>query len=56
MASGRKKRLKRLRLLSKSETPEMPETHVEKRLKRLWVRIGEALKRLRWTIYHSGPY
>ena len=49
MASGRKKRLKRLRLLSKSETPEMPETHVEKRMKRLWVRIGETMKRLRWT-------
>ena len=31
------------------ETPETAETHVEKRLKRLWVRIGETLKRLRWT-------
>jgi hypothetical protein len=31
------------------ETPETAETHVEKRLKWLWVRIGETLKRLRWT-------
>jgi hypothetical protein len=31
------------------ETPETAEIHVEKRLKRLWVRIGEILKRLRWT-------
>jgi hypothetical protein len=29
------------------EPHETPETHVEKRLKRLWVRIGETLKRLR---------
>jgi hypothetical protein len=27
----------------------VPETHVEKCLKRLWVRIGEILKRLRST-------
>jgi hypothetical protein len=32
------------------ETPETAETHVEKRLRRLWVRIGETLKRLRSTI------
>jgi hypothetical protein len=32
------------------ETPETAETHIEKRLKRLWVMIGETLKRLRWTI------
>jgi hypothetical protein len=31
------------------ETPEIPETHVEKRLKRLWVRIRETLKRLMST-------
>jgi hypothetical protein len=31
------------------ETPETAEMHIEKRLKRLWVRIGETLKRLRWT-------
>jgi hypothetical protein len=31
------------------ETPETAETHIEKRLKRLWVRIEETLKRLRWT-------
>jgi hypothetical protein len=31
------------------ETLETAETHIEKRLKRLWVRIGEALKRLSWT-------
>jgi hypothetical protein len=31
------------------ETPETAETHVEERLKWLWVRIGETLKRLRWT-------
>ena len=43
------------------ETPEMAETHVEKRLKRLWVRIGETLKRLRstsagrwWLVWVSG--
>jgi hypothetical protein len=29
--------------------PEMAETHIEKRLERLWVRMGETLKRLRWT-------
>jgi hypothetical protein len=27
------------------ETPETAETHVEKHLKRLWVMIGETLKR-----------
>ena len=31
------------------ETPETAETHIETRLKLLWVRIGETLKRLRWT-------
>ena len=31
------------------ETLGTAETHIEKRLKRLWVRIGETLKRLRWT-------
>ena len=31
------------------ETPKTAETHVEKRLKRLWVRIGETMKRLRST-------
>ena len=31
------------------ETPEMVEMHVEKRMKRSWVRIGENLKRLRST-------
>jgi hypothetical protein len=31
------------------ETPKTAETHVEKRLNRLWVRIGETLKRLSWT-------
>jgi hypothetical protein len=31
------------------ETPEIAETHIEKRLKRLWVSIGENLKRLRCT-------
>jgi hypothetical protein len=31
------------------ETPETAETYVEKRLKWLWVRIGENLKRLRLT-------
>jgi hypothetical protein len=31
------------------ETHEMAETHVEKRLKQMWVRIGETLKRLRST-------
>jgi hypothetical protein len=43
------------------ETPETAETHVEKRLKRLWVRIGETLKRLRltsagrwWLVWVSG--
>jgi hypothetical protein len=43
------------------ETPETAETHVEKRLERLWVRIGETLKRLRstsagrwWLVWVSG--
>ena len=43
------------------ETPETAEMHVEKRLKRLWVRIGETLKRLRstnagrwWLVWVSG--
>jgi hypothetical protein len=35
---------------STKETYETAETHVEKRLKRLWVRIGETLKRLRSTL------
>ena len=42
-------------------TPETAETHIEKRLKRLWVRIGETLKRLRstsagrwWLVWVSG--
>ena len=41
--------------------PETVETHIEKRLKRLWVRIGETLKRLRstsagrwWLVWVSG--
>ena len=43
------------------ETPETAEMHIEKRLKRLWVRIGETLKRLRstnagrwWLVWVSG--
>jgi hypothetical protein len=43
------------------ETPETAETHIKKRLKRLWVRIGETLKRLRstnagrwWLVWVSG--
>ena len=43
------------------ETPETAETYVEKRLKRLWVRIGETLKRLkstragqRWLVWVSS--
>jgi hypothetical protein len=43
------------------ETPETAETHVEKRLKRSWVSIGETLKRLRsicagrwWLVWVSG--
>ena len=31
------------------ETPEMAEKHIEKRLKRLWVRMGETLKQRRGT-------
>jgi hypothetical protein len=31
------------------ETSETHKTHVQERLKRLWVMIGENLKRLRWT-------
>jgi hypothetical protein len=44
-----------------TETPETAETHVENYLKRLWVRIGETLKRLRstsagrwWLLWVSG--
>ena len=43
------------------KTPETAETHVEKRLKRLWVRTGETMKRLRstsagrwWLVWVSG--
>jgi hypothetical protein len=43
------------------ETPETAETHVEKRPKRLWVRIGETLKRVCstsvgrwWLVWVSG--
>jgi hypothetical protein len=43
------------------ETLEMPEMHVEKRLKWLWVRIGETLRRPRstnagrwWLVWVSG--
>jgi hypothetical protein len=43
------------------ETLETAQTHVEKRLKRLWVRTGETLKRLRctsasrwWLVWVSG--
>ena len=43
------------------ETPEMAETHEEKRLKRLWVRTEETMKRLRstsagrrWLVWVSG--
>jgi hypothetical protein len=43
------------------ETPETAETRVEKRLKRLWARIGQTLKRLRstsagrwWLVWVSG--
>jgi hypothetical protein len=43
------------------ETPETTATHVEKRLKRLWVRIVETLKRLKsanagrwWLVWFSG--
>ena len=43
------------------ETPEKAETHVEKRLKRLWVRTGETMKRLSstsagrwWLLWVSG--
>jgi hypothetical protein len=43
------------------ETPETAEMHVEKRLKRLWVMIGETMKRLRstdagrwWLVWVSG--
>jgi hypothetical protein len=43
------------------ETPETAETHVEKRLQRLWVRTGENTKRLRststgrwWLLWVSG--
>ena len=43
------------------ETPKTPGTHVQKRLKRLLVRIGETLKRLMstsvgqwWLVWVSG--
>ena len=43
------------------ETPETAEMHVEKRLQRLWVRIGKTLKRLRstsagrwWLVWATG--
>jgi hypothetical protein len=36
------------------EMSETPETHIEKRLHRLRVRIGETLKRLRWTSVGRG--
>ena len=43
------------------ETPETAETHVEKRMKRLRVRVGETIKRLRstsagrwWLVWVSG--
>jgi hypothetical protein len=43
------------------ETPKTAETHIEKRLKRLWVRTGETMKRLRltsagrwWLVWVSG--
>ena len=53
MASGHKKRLKTLRLLGNKKRlkrlEERLEQQLEERLKRLWVRIGENLKRLRWT-------
>jgi hypothetical protein len=53
MASGHKKRLKTLRLLGNKKRlkrlEERLEKRLEKRLKRLWARIGENLKRLRWT-------
>ena len=53
MASGHKKRLKTLRLLGNKQRlkrlEERLEKGLEKRLKRLWVRIGATMKRLRWT-------
>jgi hypothetical protein len=43
--------------------PKTAETHVDKRLKRLWVRIGETLKRLKstsagrwWLVWVSGGW
>ena len=36
------------------EIPETAETHVEKHLKRLWVRIGETLKRLGRLVLVDG--
>jgi hypothetical protein len=43
------------------ETPETPEKYIEKRLKRLLVRIGKTMKRLRstsvgrwWLVWVSG--
>ena len=37
------------RTTGRSEIPKTAETHVEERPKRLWVRVGEIMKRLRWT-------
>ena len=36
------------------DSHKTPETHLEKRMKRLWVRIGETLKRLRWKCPCQG--
>jgi hypothetical protein len=43
------------------ETPKAAETHVEERMKQLWVRIGEAVKWLRsinagrrWLVWVNG--
>ena len=43
------------------KTPKTAETHIEKHVKRLWVRIGETMKRLRsttagrwWLVWVSG--
>ena len=53
MASGHKKRLKTLRLLGNKKRlerlDERLDERLEERLKRLWVRIGETLKRLSYT-------
>ena len=49
------------REMSTKEKPETAETHIKERPKRLWVRIGETLKRLRstsagrwWLVWVSG--